>query len=129
MLNTPKRKTCCYCDKTLEGRSDKKFCDPYCKSAYHYQKSLEQSPKFYHKVDNQLKTNRRILKQFNKAGKSTVRASILIDEGFDPNFFTHYWKTNKGDVYLFVYEFGFLRQTEHQKDKYLLIKWQAYMEK
>jgi hypothetical protein len=129
MLNKHETKTCAFCEKVLEGRSDKKFCDPYCKSSYHYKKSLEQSPRFYNKVDNQLKTNRRILKQYNKAGKSTVRASILISEGFDPNFFTHYWKNQHGDVYLFVYEFGFLRKTEHQTDKYVLVKWQEYMAK
>jgi len=32
---------------------------------------------------------------------------VLIDQGFNPKFFTHYWKNNKGDVYLFCYEYGF----------------------
>jgi hypothetical protein len=27
-------------------------------------------------------------------------------------------------VYLFVYEFGFLKKTEHQTDQYVLVKWQ-----
>lgn len=129
MLNNSKEKVCASCGKVLEGRSDKKFCDPYCKSAFHYKRSIEQSPRFYNKVDNQLKTNRRILKQYNKAGKSTVRSSVLIEAGFDPNFFTHYWKNYKGELYLFVYEFGFLKKTEHQTEKYVLIKWQEYMAK
>ncbi len=122
-----KGKVCIACGKILEGRSDKKFCDPYCKSSYHYQKSLEDAPKFYNKVDNQLKQNRRILKSFNKAGKATVRAETIIKLGFDPNFFTHYWKNTKGDVYLFVYEFGFLKRKEQQQEKYILIHWQEYM--
>tara|TARA_R110000850_G_scaffold184714_1_gene310284 strand:+ start:49 stop:321 length:273 start_codon:yes stop_codon:yes gene_type:complete len=88
---------------------------------------LEEAPRFYNRVDNQLKANRRILKQYNKAGKATVRASLLKEEGFDPNFFTHYWKNQKGDVYLFVYEYGFLKKQEHQVEKYVLIKWQNYM--
>ncbi|WP_369412192.1 hypothetical protein [Hanstruepera marina] len=73
--------------------------------------------------------NRRILKEFNKAGKAVVRQSVLIGEGFDPKFFTHYWKNQKGDVYLFVYEYGFLSKKENGNDKYVLIKWQDYMEK
>lgn len=129
MLNKPEEKICAACGKVLEGRSDKKFCDPYCKSAFHYKKSIEQTPRFYNKVDKQLKTNRKILKQYNKAGKSTVRSSVLIEAGFDPNFFTHYWKNQKGEVYLFVYEFGFLRKTERQAEKYVLVKWQEYMAK
>ncbi|GAA4974423.1 hypothetical protein [Algibacter aquimarinus] len=121
--------TCKCCGKDLEGRSDKKFCDPYCKSSYHYQKGITESPRFYNRVDNQLKLNRRLLKNYNKAGKATIRSEQLISEGFNPNFFTHYWKNNKGDVYLFVYEFGFLSKIEHGVKKYILIKWQGYMEK
>lgn len=120
-------KTCLYCKKELLGRTDKKFCDPQCKSAYQYKKSKEQPERFYNKVDNQLKLNRKILKEYNKGGKVTVRASILSNEGFDPKFFTHFWKNTKGDVYLFVYEYGFLKRVEHNVEKYVLIKWQDYM--
>ena len=121
------QKTCLNCGEELSGRKDKKFCDKYCKSAWHYKKSQDEAPKFYNFVDNQLKLNRRILKNYNKAGKATVRSKILKDNGFNPNFFTHYWKNNRGDVYLFVYEFGFLKLKENAKEKYLLIKWQDYM--
>ncbi len=123
-------KQCLQCDKPLEGRSDKKFCDRYCKSAFHYQKrnNLDQAS-FYEKVDRQLKQNRRILKAYNKGGKSTVRKTLLVAEGFNPKYFTHYWKNSKGQVYLFCYEFGFLQLKENNKDKYLLIKWQDYMSK
>jgi hypothetical protein len=121
-------KKCLACDRDLQGRSDKLFCDAHCKSSYHYKKSLEETPKFFNRVDNQLKKNRRILKAFNKAGKATVRTNKLIELGFDPNFFTHYWKNKKGDVYLFVYEFGFLRREEHSVKKYILIQWQNFMD-
>ena len=89
--------------------------------------SKEQPQRFNNRVDNQLKLNRKILKNYNKAGKATVRASILKQEGFDSNFFTHYWKNKKGEVYLFVYEYGFLKVNERSVDKYVLVKWQDYM--
>lgn len=120
-------KTCLYCKKELKGRTDKKFCDPQCKSAYQYQQAKDKPERFYNKVDNQLKLNRKILKEYNKGGKVIVRSSMLTQEGFDPNFFTHYWKNSKGDVYLFVYEYGFLKRAEHGVQKYVLIKWQDYM--
>ena len=120
---------CLSCGKLLIGRSDKKFCDPYCKSSYHYKKSVEEEPRFYNKVDRQLKLNRKILKHYNKAGKATLRAETILELGFDPNFFTHYWKNKKGDVYLFVYEYGFLKRKEGGNEKYVLIKWQEYMRK
>ncbi len=122
-----KEKLCLHCAKVLEGRSDKKYCDVHCKSSYQYQKSITDAPRFYNKVDNQLKLNRKILKQYNKAGKATVRTSILKKEGFDSNFFTHFWKTSKNDVYLFVYEYGFLKKKEGNIEKYVLVKWQDYM--
>ncbi|WP_067149000.1 hypothetical protein [Pseudotamlana agarivorans] len=121
-------KNCLYCDDALGGRTDKKFCDVQCKSAYQYQQSKLQPERFYNKVDNQLKLNRKILKEFNKGGKVTLRAELLMDQGFNPNFFTHYWKNHKGEVYLFVYEYGFLKIKENNKTKYLLILWQNYME-
>lgn len=120
-------KTCLNCDKSLTGRSDKKYCDAHCKSAYQYRKSKTEAPNFFNKVDNQLKSNRKILKQYNKSGKATVRKKVLDSEGFNPNFFTHYWKNKKGDVYLFVYEYGFLKRKENNTEKYVLIKWQDYM--
>ena len=123
------QKKCLACDQELKGRSDKKFCDPYCKSSWHYNKSKQGNAGFYAKVDRQLKINRKLLKQYNKAGKATVRAQVLLDQQFDPNFFTHFWKNKQGDVYLFVYEFGFLSKIENNKKKYILITWQPYMAK
>ena len=120
-------KKCLTCGRELEGRIDKKFCDVHCKSAYLYEQAKTEEPKFYNKVDIQLKLNRRVLKHYNKAGKSIVRASTLLEQGFDPHFFTHFWKNTKGDVYLFVYEYGFLKRRESGKDKYVLILWQDYM--
>lgn len=124
-----KLKKCLSCNLELKGRSDKKFCDQYCKSAYHYKILQDGTGSFFSRVDKQLKTNRRILKNYNKAGKATVRSEVLKEEGFDPNFFTHYWKNKSGDVYLFVYEFGFLSRIENGKRKYILITWQPYMER
>lgn len=122
-----KEKKCLFCEKSMTGRSDKKFCDLHCKSAYHYKKLREEVPPFYFKVDNQLKLNRRLLKSYNKSGKSTVRSKTVLNQGFNPRYFTHYWKNQKGDIYLFVYEFGYLKKTEHGIEKYILIKWQDYM--
>ncbi|MFV8839542.1 hypothetical protein [Salinimicrobium soli] len=121
-------KFCLACNAELQGRADKKFCDPHCKSAYHYEKDRREN-NFFLKVDRQLKINRKLLRAFNKAGKATVRSQTLIDRGFDPSYFTHYWKNNRGEVYLFVYEYGFLSKIENGKKKYILVTWQPYMEK
>lgn len=126
-MKTEDQRSCLSCNREISGRTDKKFCDTYCKSAWHYEKSRQGKAGFYAKVDRQLKLNRKILKSFNKAGKATVRAQTLLDRGFNPNFFTHYWKNKQADVYLFVYEFGFLSKMENGKKKYILVTWQDYM--
>ena len=118
---------CLYCKLPLLGRSDKKYCDPYCKSAHQYQKRKSLPETFYKTVSNQLNTNRKLLKQFNKAGKSIVRAALLLDEGFSPNFFTHLWRNRSGEIYFFVFEYGFLIKKENGKEKYVLVTWQDYM--
>ncbi len=118
---------CLYCGKQLSGRTDKKYCDLHCKSAYQYKKTKENPERFYNKVDNQLRLNRRILKEYNKGGKVTVRCERLLNLGFNPNFFTHFWRNKKGDVYWFVFEYGFLKRTENDKKKYVLVIWQDYM--
>lgn len=120
-------KKCLECDEVIEGRSDKIFCSPYCKSSYHYRKNKEKEGGMYVKIDNQLKLNRQLLKHFNKAGKAVVRKEELIKRGFAPKYFTHYWKNIKGDVYLFCYEYGFLEKKENNKSKFVLIQWQDYM--
>jgi len=120
-------RNCLYCKTEIKGRSDKLFCTPYCKSSYHYEKSKEKESSLYVKVDKQLKTNRRILKQYNKSGLSTVKKSVLDGEGFNPRYFTNYWKNSKGQVYLFCYEFGFMEIKKDINSKYVLITWQSYM--
>ncbi len=118
---------CMNCGENFTGRKGKKYCSDYCKSNFHYEQNKLQEDSFFKRVDHQLKQNRKVLKFFNKAGKSTVRADLLLEKGFDPNFFTHYWKNGKGDVYLFCYEYGFLKRREHGKVKFVLVKWQGYM--
>ena len=119
-------KKCPVCDITVKGRVDKKFCSSKCRSINQYE-NRQNAEAFYLKVDRQLRTNRKVLKRFNKSGYTTIRKSLLLGEGFNPKFFTHYWKNQKGDVYLFVYEYGFLKKKETNTEKYLLVTWQDYM--
>jgi len=120
---------CLNCNKTLIGRADKKYCDVYCKSAFQYKNALINPATRFQWVQNQLKLNRRILKKYNKAGKVVIRKSVLVEEGFNPQYFTNYWKNKKGDIYWFVFEYGFLIKKEKGIEKYVLIIWQDYMAK
>lgn len=121
------QKNCLNCGEEIYGRIDKKFCNSYCKTNFHYQRRKSKEPSKFQLIDQQLKHNRNLLKHFNAAGKAFVRKSELQKKGFDPKYFTHYWKNPKGEVYLFCYEYGFLAKKEHSIDKYVLVRWQDYM--
>ena len=124
------KKKCLNCGEPFEGRIDRLFCTVYCKSNYHYERKKETQPSIFSKIDKQLKLNRKLLKKFNQAGKSTIRKEKMLKAGFNPKFFTHYWKNSKGQVYLFCYDVGFLELKENEKTKYILVDYQAqYMGK
>ena len=120
------KRKCPVCEAPIRGRLDKVYCSPNCKSAQQYEdrKRVEQT---YFAIDRQLKQNRKILKKYNQTGMTTLRREVLHQEGFNPKYFTHYWKNKKGDVYLFTYEFGVLKLKDEASDKkkYLIVEWQA----
>lgn len=121
-------KKCPVCKSEVKGRKDKVFCSESCKSSFQYENRLE-NEKFFLEVDRQLKQNRKILKKYNLSGYTTLRKEILFNEGFNPNYFTHYWKNKSGQVYLFCYDYGFADVSKDGKDKYILVEWQDYMAK
>jgi hypothetical protein len=121
-------KYCAWCQEVLEGRSDKKFCSPYCKTAYHNQKNVEKEKgSLFYKIDSRLKRNRKLLMKYNLAGKATVEQQVLLKQGFCPKYFTHYWRAKNKNLYLFCYEFGYMEKAENGKKKYILVQWQSYM--
>ena len=121
-------KKCPVCKAEVKGRKDKIYCSESCKSSHQYEIRTK-NESFYLKVERQLKTNRKILKRYNQTGYTTLRKEVLLQQGFDPRYFTHYWKNQKGQVYLFCFDFGFLEIEREGIKKYLLVEWQAYMEK
>lgn len=122
-----KVKKCPVCRSEVKGRKDKIYCSDTCKSSYQYERRAK-TESFYLQVDRQLKINRKILKRYNQTGYTTLRKEALVEQGFNPKYFTHYWKNQNGEVYLFCFDFGFLEIERQGKRKYLLVEWQSYME-
>lgn len=120
------KKKCIICQTGFQGRTDKIYCSIECKRAADYEKRRTDEALFF-QIDKQLKTNRKILKKYNRVGMTSLRQSVLLEEGFNPKYFTNYWKNKNGDVYLFVYDYGFLKLKDNNKDKYLIVQWQDYM--
>ncbi|MBE8715542.1 hypothetical protein [Sphingobacterium hungaricum] len=98
---------CLDCGTLLKGRIDKKFCDDQCRS--HYNNHVKADDSLVIRSINQiLKKNRSILKSLNPDGKNKVKRKSLMQKGFDFTYFTHTYSTQKGSLYYFCYEYGYL---------------------
>lgn len=120
MLAEKAPKTCLSCGKPVKGRSDKKFCDDYCRAAYNNElKSAANN--LIRNVNNALGKNRRILESLLPGGDATAKASRdkLLEKGFQFKYHTHLYTTKTNKVYYYCYEYGYL-PLEH--NWYLIVK-------
>ena len=101
------QKTCLECHEPVKGRADKKFCSDYCRNAYN--NKLDTGDKnLVRNINNRLKKNYKILCELNPEQKSKTHKDKLLSKNFDFNYFTSIYTTQKGTVYHFVYNQGYL---------------------
>lgn len=83
-------KYCTYCDTSIRGRSDKRFCNDACRNAYHNEMNKESST-VVHRINRSLKHNRQILGRFLTPVQETieVRKDLLLLSGFNFMYITH----------------------------------------
>lgn len=104
------RRTCLACGKAIKGRSDKKYCDDYCRNNYNNQ--LRGSDHLQiRNINNTLKKNRNLLATLLPAGAETMKISMekMLSMGFHFKYFTHQYTTKKGSTYCYCYYYGYLR--------------------
>ena len=112
------KRTCLDCGEIIKGRADKKFCSDLCRNNYNNKLNAD-STNYVRNVNNILRKNRRILEELNPTDKIKTHKSKLLEKGFDFTYHTNQYKTQKGDVYFFCYEYGYL---PIENDFYLLVK-------
>lgn len=111
---------CLNCEKVLRGRTDKKYCDDYCRNNYNNQlKSTKTN--LVRNINNALGKNRRILENLFSDGEAMAKTTRdkLLQKGFQFKYFTHTYTNKKGNVYYFCYDLGYLPL---ENDWYLLVK-------
>jgi uncharacterized protein YjdB len=119
MLPTAAVKQCLFCSNKITGRTDKKFCNDYCRNAYNNQLKSANSPAVRN-INNTLIKNRRILETMLGEEKMIKQLKEkLLTQGFNFKYFTHNYTNQKGNVYYFCYEYGYL-PLEH--DWFLIVK-------
>ncbi|MBN9352349.1 MAG: hypothetical protein J0H55_16845 [Chitinophagaceae bacterium] len=119
-MNLAPTSNCTFCGKPLRGRSDKKFCDDYCRNNYNNQLKSK-SNNLVRNINNALLKNRRILHGFLPEGEemTKVSKSKLAEKGFQFKYMTHQYVNKKGNTYFFCYETGYLPL---ENDWYLIVK-------
>lgn len=108
-METPELKKCLACGKPVKGRSDKKFCDDYCRNNYNNSLKGDNS-KLIRNINNALKKNHSVLQSLLPHGEETAKATRqkLIDRGFRFQYMTHQYQTKKGTIYFYCYDYGYL---------------------
>lgn len=121
MTNTANNpKTCLTCNKVLKGRTDKKFCDDYCRNNYNNLAKAGTS-NMVRNINNVLRKNRNILEVLLPEKEEMAKANRdkLLQQGFSFKYHTHTYTNKKGDIYYFCYEYGYLPL---EKDWFLVVR-------
>jgi hypothetical protein len=120
MLTQQTPKNCLACNKVIKGRTDKKFCDDYCRNAFNNQLKAEGN-NLVRNINNALGKNRRILEKILPEGETLkkVTRDKLLQLGFQFKYFTHLYTTQKDKTYFYCYEYGYLPL---ENDWFLIVK-------
>jgi predicted nucleic acid-binding Zn ribbon protein len=113
-------KLCLTCSKPVKGRTDKKFCDDYCRNNYNNQLKSN-TINLVRNINNALGKNRRILEEMFNTDEEMAKTtkSKLLQKGFQFKYITHTYTNKKGNIYFFCYDLGYLPL---EGDWYLLVK-------
>jgi hypothetical protein len=94
---------CRDCDAKLLGRSDKKFCNDYCRNTYNGKRNRDVSNSVRN-INNILRKNRRILLQFAQNNILVCSKTELINLGFRMDYCTRFYTDQEGKNHKFYYD-------------------------
>lgn len=100
---------CRACNLRIKGRSDKKFCNDQCRTAFHNQQR-RQTLQYTRTINAILRKNRSVLATLTSRQKvdNHVSKYQLERMGFNFTYHTHTYLSSTGKLYYFCYEHGYL---------------------
>lgn len=115
MITENHPRNCLACHKQVKGRTDKKFCNDYCRNAYNNNLKATNNSRVRN-INNALSRNRRILENIlgNESGIEKVSKEKLLQQGFRFKYFTHHHMNAKGNRYFYCYDYGYLLLNEEE---------------
>ncbi len=108
-------KICLSCNRGLHGRTDKKFCNDYCRNTHHNQLNCDGN-NYIRNTNHILRKNRRILESLLQPAKQIAKISrqALQSKGFSFQHFTDMNLNKRGTQFHFCYEYGYCMLAEEQ---------------
>jgi predicted nucleic acid-binding Zn ribbon protein len=114
-------KTCPVCGGAIVGRSDKVYCSDLCRHRTNNQAKAS-SGEHMSTVNAILKKNRSILKTLCPEGTAVVPRQVLTSMGYNVQYFTSIFVTQRKDVYYICYDYGFLPLIKDDVARALIVK-------
>ena len=112
-------KACLSCHKAVKGRTDKKFCDDYCRNNFNNQQKAE-TTNYARNIIFALKKNKRILESI--LGSELITRTTkerLLSKGFLFKYHTRMHENKQGNIYYYCFEYGYLAL---ENDWYIIVK-------
>ncbi len=106
------KKRCLECNEIISGRADKKFCSDQCRNSFNNKINYETNSTIRN-ISNILRKNRKILSEVSPEGKTKTKKERLLNKGFNFAYHTHSFTTQKGDLYKFCFDYGYLELAEN----------------
>lgn len=113
-------RVCLNCNKHLHGRTDKKFCNDYCRNAHNNLLNSDGN-NLMRNINHRLRKNRRILECLLLPCRPNYKISQqkLHNQGFSFAYFTHTHTHKNGRLSHFCYEYGYLVL---EKDEVMILR-------
>jgi hypothetical protein len=101
-------KRCLTCQKTIIGRSDKKYCSVDCKNALHAKKRQEK-PDIFRETNGWLHRNHAILATImGNSKKEMLDKNILTRANFKFEFMTGVYFNKEQKMYRLIYDYAWM---------------------
>ena len=102
-------KTCLACNKPINGRIDKKFCDDSCRNNFN-NRLYNYSIPVIRNINNILRKNRQILESLLSSVENkelVIERNELAEKGFQFEYFTELFNSDRIAQYYYCYDYGY----------------------
>jgi hypothetical protein len=106
---TGDKRYCRVCHVVIHGRRDKQYCSDYCRAS-NFNNFNTDINTLIRRINYTIRRNRNILAHFTSEGENRIPKRMLIDSGFNFNYFTSAQAIRNGETCFFCYDQGYHEQ-------------------